>query len=131
MSFRDGESFESNNDLFKKINELYRRALNERLNIIDENELNESFIINSRSGHGFKNRIRMTNVQGWIDSYYVDNESNEGHIMIALTNDGNKDFLITKGKAIAQGIFTKYLVTDDDEPNISKRLGGIGSTETN
>jgi len=45
FSFKDGESFESNEQLFERINELYRRALKQRLNIVDENELKESFVV--------------------------------------------------------------------------------------
>ena len=45
FSFKDGESFESSEQLFERINDLYRRALKQRLNIIDENELKESFVI--------------------------------------------------------------------------------------
>ena len=41
----DGESFESNEELFERINKLYRRALKQRLNIIDENKLKKSFVI--------------------------------------------------------------------------------------
>ncbi len=44
-SFKDGESFESNEQLFEKINELYRRALKQRLNIVDEAKLKKSFVI--------------------------------------------------------------------------------------
>ncbi len=48
LSFRDGESFESGQDLFNKMNELYRRALKERLNIVDKDELSESFVIDKK-----------------------------------------------------------------------------------
>lgn len=41
----DGESFETNEQLFERINELYRRALKQRLNILDENKLKKSFVI--------------------------------------------------------------------------------------
>ncbi|MFA5069949.1 MAG: N-6 DNA methylase [Patescibacteria group bacterium] len=47
-SFKDGESFETNQQLFIKINDLYIRALKQRLNIIDENELKESFVIDKK-----------------------------------------------------------------------------------
>lgn len=47
-SFKDGESFESNQQLFVKINDLYRRALKQRLNIINEDELKESFVIDKK-----------------------------------------------------------------------------------
>jgi len=45
FSFRNGESFETNEQLFERINELYRRALKQRLNIIDEAKLKKSFVI--------------------------------------------------------------------------------------
>ena len=45
FSFKDGESFESNEQLFERINTLYRRALKQRLNILDENKLKKSFVI--------------------------------------------------------------------------------------
>jgi len=44
-SFKDGEGFESNEELFERINELYKRALKQRLNIIDEAKLKKSFVI--------------------------------------------------------------------------------------
>ena len=44
-TFKDGESFESNEQLFEKINELYKRALKQRLNIVDEAKLKKSYII--------------------------------------------------------------------------------------
>ncbi|MCZ7601623.1 MAG: N-6 DNA methylase [Melioribacteraceae bacterium] len=45
FSFKDGESFESNEQLFDRINELYRRALKQRLNINDDKKLKKSFVI--------------------------------------------------------------------------------------
>jgi len=45
FSFKDGENFETNEQLFERINELYRRAIKQRLNIIDENKLKKSFVI--------------------------------------------------------------------------------------
>ena len=44
-SFKDGKSFESNEELFERINELYKRALRQRLNITDEAKLKKSFVI--------------------------------------------------------------------------------------
>lgn len=40
--------FESNEVLFDRINDLYRRALTEKLNIVDINELNKSFVIDTK-----------------------------------------------------------------------------------
>jgi type I restriction enzyme M protein len=45
FSYKDGESFESNEELFERINELYKRALKQRLNILDEAKLKKSFVI--------------------------------------------------------------------------------------
>jgi len=65
LSFKDGESFESNDDLFKKINELYRRALKERLNIIDKNELNESFVIDKKKFSLNKLKYTVSELEGF------------------------------------------------------------------
>jgi type I restriction enzyme M protein len=45
FSFKDGESFESNEQLFDRINNLYRRALKGLLNITDQTRLNKSYVI--------------------------------------------------------------------------------------
>lgn len=42
---KDRKSFETNEELFERINELYRRALKQKLNILDENKLKKSFVI--------------------------------------------------------------------------------------
>ena len=39
------EVFETNEELFERINKLYRRALKQRLNILDESKLKKSFVI--------------------------------------------------------------------------------------
>lgn len=91
-------------------------------------EDDEVLLVNSRSGHGFRHGVRLRNIQGWIDADYADNTSNEGHILVAMVNDGNEPFVLPKGKAIAQAMFIKYLVTEDDEPVNQERTGGIGST---
>jgi dUTP pyrophosphatase len=80
-----------------------------------------------RSSIGFKYNVRLNNSVGIIDSDYFCNKTNEGHIHIKLTNHGNKEFILKQGEAIAQGIFVKFLVSDNDMPN-NKRTGGIGST---
>lgn len=45
FSYKDGNTFESDEELFNRINELYRRALKQRLNINDENKLKKSFVV--------------------------------------------------------------------------------------
>lgn len=81
-----------------------------------------------RSSMGFKYNIRMCNQVGVVDSDYYNNKDNEGHIWIKLQNEGTKDFIIKKGDAICQAIFTKYLTIDNEENIAKNRIGGIGST---
>ena len=79
-----------------------------------------------RSSMGFKYNVRMCNQVGIIDSDYYNNVDNEGHIWVALQNEGDRDYVINKGTAYAQGIFMKYLTCDDYVSKV--RIGGIGST---
>ena len=86
----------------------------------------EALLIIVRSSMGFKYNVRMCNQVGLIESDYYNNPSNEGHIYVALQNEGDKEYIIKKGDAYCQGIFINFL-TCDDEVNVT-RLGGIGST---
>lgn len=81
-----------------------------------------------RSGLGFMYRLQLNNTVGIIDSDYF-NSSNEGHIMIKLTNASVEDLTLelSEGVAFAQGIFTEYGITFDDEAS-GVRDGGFGST---
>ena len=81
-----------------------------------------------RSSLGFKFRLQLNNTVGVIDSdyYYSDNE---GHIFVKLTNANTqgKTVSVKKGTGFAQGIFTEYGITYDDDVT-EKRNGGFGST---
>ena len=81
-----------------------------------------------RSSMGFKYNIRMCNQVGVIDKDYYGNSNNEGHIWIKIQNEGKEDFEIKIGDAICQGIFTKFLVTDNEDEITTERTDGIGST---
>ena len=81
-----------------------------------------------RSSLGFKYRMGLCNTVGIIDSDYYVNIDNDGHIMIQVLNFGDSDVLIKKDERIAQGVFLKYLLADDDNTSES-RLGGFGSTK--
>lgn len=83
-----------------------------------------------RSGLGFKYRMQLDNTVGIIDSDYYNNESNEGHIFIKITNDSReeKTIFVEKGKGFAQGIFVPFGVTEDDSAP-GTRTGGIGSSD--
>ena len=88
---------------------------------------NEFLAIYIRSSLGFKWDIRMCNQVGIIDADYYGNSENEGHIFVCLKNEGNGAVTINKGDRFVQGIFTPYLITDDDTAT-GIREGGIGST---
>jgi dUTP pyrophosphatase len=89
---------------------------------------NEEFLIFPRSSVGFKYKIKIDNTIGKIDADYYNNQDNEGHIWIKLTNTGNKTWEVKQGEAIVQGTFYNYLITDNDIPVSQERIGGIGST---
>lgn len=82
-----------------------------------------------RSSYGFKYRMQLDNTVGVVDGDYYNNESNEGHIFIKITNDSKtgKTLEVNVGDAFAQGIIMEYDLVDDD--NVTAiRTGGIGST---
>lgn len=85
--------------------------------------------IHIRSSVAIKRGLRLVNNIGVIDADYYNNPDNEGHIMVALFNSGDETVKLAKDERIAQGIFYKYLTTDDDaESEKEDRSGGIGST---
>lgn len=86
----------------------------------------EMLLLVVRSSMGFRYNVRMCNQVGVIDSDYYNNTSNEGHMWVSLQNEGEEDFIIKKGEAYCQGIFTKFLTCDDQVSVV--RSGGIGST---
>ena len=92
--------------------------------IMNENEFLALYI---RSGLEFKYNIRMCNQVGIIAADYYGNSDNEGHIYVCLENECKEEINIKKGDRFVQGIFTPFLITDDDTAT-ETRLGGIGST---
>ena len=82
-----------------------------------------------RSGLGFKYRLQLDNTVGVIDADYY-GAANEGHIFIKITNNGTggRTLSVKKGEAFAQGIFTPFGITEDDESE-GVRVGGFGSTD--
>ncbi len=90
---------------------------------------NEYFEIVPRSGLGFKYFMRLANTVGIIDADYYNNDENEGHCFVKVRNEGIRRLVVHAGDAIAQGIFTTYLLSDNDGITVT-RHGGIGSTTT-
>ena len=91
-------------------------------------ESDEMLLLVVRSSIGFKYNVRLTNQVGIIESDYYNNQDNEGHMWVCLQNHGDKDFEVKVGDRIAQGVFMKYLVVDEEEEIINEREGGLGST---
>lgn len=81
-----------------------------------------------RSGWGIKKGITLRNSVGLIDSDYFENPDNDGNIMFAYTNNGDKPLEVKAGEKIGQGVFLPFYVTDDDLSG-GERTGGIVSTD--
>lgn len=83
-------------------------------------------LIFPRSGLGFKKGAYLENTVGVIDADYQF-AKNYGHIMIKMGCRLDSVHLVP-GEAFCQGIITKFLKTDDDNPVSWDRDGGFGST---
>lgn len=92
-------------------------------------KINEGWVLMlfPRSGLGYKYRVALDNTVGIIDSdyYYA---QNQGHIMIKITNHGDKDLVLSKGYAFCQGVFLPFGLTFGDSV-AAKRTGGFGSSD--
>lgn len=91
---------------------------------------NEYVALVGRSSNFNKLGLMLANNFAVIDSDYVDNEENEGHIYLNLINFGIKPVVIKKGQKVAQAIFHKFEKTDNDEICCGSKIrtGGFGST---
>ena len=91
-------------------------------------ETDEVLILCTTSGMG-KRGIVLANAIGIIDADYYNNVNNEGNIGFMLRNLNSTPYGITRGDKIGQGIFTKYLVVDNEAEIANNRVGGFGSTD--
>lgn len=95
-------------------------------------EIPEGYVmlVFSRSGHAFKNDVRLANCVGVIDSDY------RGELKIKLTRDSAFDiwneFAVARGDRIAQALIVpipKVSFEEVDElSNTARGTGGLGST---
>ena len=90
--------------------------------------IENTYVLNiyPRSSLGFKYQMMLANTTGIIDSDYY-GAKNEGHIIIAVVNKGDKDIVLKKGERFVQGIFFKFYTVDEEEIE-TKRMGGFGSS---
>ena len=87
----------------------------------------EVLLLYIRSSLAYKHNLMLSNSVGVVDSSYTDNVDNEGEIGFLIYNNNDIEYQIKKNDKIGQGIFTKYLITDDDKTD-KIRTGGFGST---
>lgn len=90
-----------------------------------EDEVLELYV---RSSIGIKKGLVLANTVGIIDCGFYGNLDNNGNIGICLKNTSNETVTLEAGERIAQGIFKKYLIVDNDNCLKEKRTGGIGSS---
>ena len=114
--------FYSPEDFIVKPHEKYMLWSGVKAKFLDD----EALILNVRSSMGKKN-IMLANTQAWIESDYYNNKSNEGEIGLMFYNYGEENWEVKKGDRVAQGMFIKYLITDDDNAE-GIRIGGFGSS---
>lgn len=79
-----------------------------------------------RSSLGFKYQMMLANTVGIIDADYY-NALNQGHIIVAIVNMGEKTISLKKGDRFVQGIFLKFY-TVEEEVVTDIRTGGLGSS---
>ena len=88
----------------------------------------EVLMMYPRSSGPKKQGILFPHSTGVIDADYYENIDNDGHIFIQCINIKDTDVVIKKGETIAQVMFQKYLVIDNDDAE-GNRTGGFGSTD--
>lgn len=87
---------------------------------------NHVLLVFSRSGHGFKNNVRLSNCVGVIDSDY------RGELKVSLQNDGDETFSVRYGDRVAQGLIVPIpqvaMVAGVVIADTARGAGGFGST---
>ena len=87
----------------------------------------EVLIIVPRSSSPKKQGISFPHSMGVIDADYYGNIDNDGHIYVQVISLKDEEVFIKKGDTVAQAMFQKYLIIDNDYAT-GKRTGGFGST---
>ena len=82
-----------------------------------------------RSSMGFKHNVRMCNQVGIIDSDFYNSPGNEGHMWVALQNQGDMIVKIRKGEAFCQGIFQKYYTCGEEVETKREGWSWDGATQ--
>ena len=88
----------------------------------------EVLLMMPRSSGPKKQGILFPHSTGVVDADYYENNENDGHIFIQCINIKDEDVTIKKGETIAQAMFQKFLIVDNDKAE-GLRNGGFGSTD--
>ena len=88
----------------------------------------EVLLMMPRSSGPKKQGILFPHSTGVVDADYYENTENDGHIFIQCINIKDEDVTIKKGETIAQAMFQKFLIVDNDKAE-GLRNGGFGSTD--
>lgn len=101
-------------------------ACNFRTGLAFEVPQGHVMMVYSRSGHGFRNGVRLSNCTGIIDSDY------RGELMVKLHNEGDKPFIVNKGDRIAQAMIIPVEQVQfelaEELSDTERSEGGFGST---
>ena len=87
----------------------------------------EILVIANRSSNPKKKGIILASGINIIDADYYGNPDNDGEISLILQNITSEPIKVSKGDKTVQGVFIKYLKTDNDNSD-AERVSGIGST---
>jgi dUTP pyrophosphatase len=92
-------------------------------------DMGEGFVLKiyPKSGLATKRGLVLKNTIGVVDADYYGNPANDGNIGIMLWNTSGSLQEIQIGEKIAQGIFERYYIVDNDGAD-GDRMGGFGST---
>lgn len=108
--YKDGEKAESNDELFERINNLYRRALKQRLNILDKNRLERSFVIDTNKFSLEKLRYAISELESY--SFVDGKNSFDGKDILGDFFEGiiREGFKQTKGQFFTHINIVKFIL---------------------
>ena len=104
------EEFETQQELFNRINELYRRALKNKLNILDEQELQDSFVVDRKKFSLAKLKYTISEFEkySFVDGKNsFDGKDILGDFFEGIIRDGFKQ---TKGQFFTHIHIVKFLI---------------------
>lgn len=92
-------------------------------------EDDEVLYLYNRSSNPVKLGLVLANGVGVVDADYYGNTGNDGEIMFAFYNLGPLPVTLHVGDKIGQGVFQKFLKSENATVLDEERAGGFGSTD--